>query len=299
MNCKFCGSSRLTKKGKLGSGKPRYKCKDCGKWGNIEVYKHRTARILLLDIETLPGEYYAFDPRVDYLSADKQIKDWSISCWAAKWLFESEIMGEVVSPQEAFDRKQDSILGGIWKLMDESDIIVTQNGINFDIKKLNAKFIESRYAPPSKYLNVDTLKVAQGVFGFSYNNLNELGKRAGIERGKIPMTFSDWKACLTNDKSAKEALAHKLEYCKNDVAPLLEDVYLWMLPWIPNHPNLNLYTINYDDRCPKCESDNLIWGMEYPTPAGLYKGFRCNSCGSIGRGSSYKEHRIKVTVIKP
>lgn len=294
--CKFCGSSRLIKKGKLGSGKPRYKCKDCGRWGNVDVHRHRSARILLLDIETLPGEYYAFDPKVDYLSAPMQIKDWSISCWAAKWLFEPEIMGEVVSPQEAFDRTEQSILGGIWKLMDEADIIVTQNGINFDIKKLNSKFIENRYTPPSKYLNVDTLKVAQGVFGFTYNNLNELGKKAGVGE-KIKMTFSDWKACLTNDKQAKEALAHKLEYCKNDVAPLLEDVYLWLLPWIPNHPNLNLFTLHDSDVCPKCESKELAWGFEYPTPTGLFNGFRCLSCGAIGRSSS-KDTKMKSTTIR-
>jgi hypothetical protein len=297
-SCKFCGSSRLTKKGTLGSGKARYRCKDCGKWGNLgEVYRHRSARILLLDIETLPGEYYAFDPKVDYLSADKQIKDWSISCWAAKWLFEPEIMGEVVSPQEAFDRKETSILGGIWKLMDEAHIVVTQNGINFDIKKLNSKFIENGYAPPSKYLNVDTLKVAQGVFGFSYNNLNELGKKAGIPTGKIRMSFDDWKNCLTNDKSAKQALEHKLEYCKNDVAPLLEDVYLWELPWMPNHPNLNLFTLHDEQVCPKCESSELTWNLTYTTPQGLWKGFRCQ-CGAIGRGSSYKEHRLKATSIQ-
>src|SRR5690242_9742355 len=65
-------------------------------------YRFRSAKILLLDIETLPGEFYAFDPKVDYLSPDKKIKDWSISCYAAKWLFEPEIMGEVVSAEEAF-----------------------------------------------------------------------------------------------------------------------------------------------------------------------------------------------------
>lgn len=298
MNCKFCGSSRLIKRGKLESGKSRYKCKNCGKWGNVgEIYKNRTARILLLDIETLPGEYYAFDPKVDYLSADKQIKDWSISCWAAKWLFDDEIMGEVVSPQEAFDRTEKSILGGIWGLMNKADVIVTQNGIRFDIRKLNSKFIENGYAPPSKYLNVDTLVVAKSVFGFSYNNLNELAKKAGIDRGKIPMSFSDWKSCLTNDKSAKDSLEHKLEYCRNDVAPLLEDVYLWMLPWIPNHPNLNLYSNSDSKNCPKCESPRLEWGLYYPTPTGIWEGFRCLSCGAIGRSAS-KEHKVNSTIIR-
>lgn len=297
MNCLSCGSSRIVKRGKLESGKARYRCKDCGKWGNVgEVYRQRTARILLLDIETLPGEYYAFSPKVEYLSPEMQIKDWSISCWAAKWLFEPEIMGEVVTPQEAFDRTEKSILGGIWKLMDEADIIVTQNGIDFDIRSLNSKFIENSYVPPSKYLNVDTLRVARSVFRFSYKRLDELGKKFGIGT-KMKMDFGDWVACLTNDSSAKDALDHKLEYCKNDVAPLLEDVYLRMLPWIQNHPNLGLYTNHAGNVCPKCESQNLNWGEEYPTPTGLFNGFRCVSCGTIGRGVGI-ENKIQSTSVR-
>lgn len=280
----------------------QYQCKDCGKFSSyasvFDEHRHRfrSSRILLLDIETLPGEYYAFDPKVEYLSADKRIKDWSISCYAAKWLFEPEIMGEVVTPKEAFDRKEDSILGGIWKLMDQAHIIVTQNGVRFDIKKLNSKLIKAGYAPPSKYLNVDTLLTARSVFGFSYNNLNELARELGIGDEKIKMTFPDWSNCLTNDKSAKSALEYMLTYCKKDVAPMLEDVYLRMLPWMHDHPNLGVYTNHDADVCPRCESQDLQWGLEYPTPQGLWEGGRCNSCGAIWRGKG-KTYKIKGTQI--
>lgn len=255
--------------------------------------RFRSARILLLDIETLPGEYYAFDPKVEYLSPDKKIKDWSISCYAAKWLFEPEIMGEVVSAEEAFNRDETSILKSVWKLMDDADIIVTQNGVGFDIPKLNTKLIKHGYIPPSKFLNVDTLRVSRSVFGFSYNRLDEVGQEFGIGK-KIEMVFNDWKMCLTNDISAEEYLQNMLIYCKRDVAPLLEDVYLKMLPWIPNHPNLNLYVEHDADVCPKCESQDLRWGNMYPTPQGLWKGWRCQSCGASGRGKG-KEHKIKGT----
>ena len=100
-----------------------------------------------------------------------------------------------------------SILGGIWKLMDEADIIITQNGINFDIKKLNSRFIQYQMFPPARFLNVDVFRVAKSVFGFSYNRLDELGKKFGIG-SKTKMEFQDWKSCLTNDKAADESIHH-------------------------------------------------------------------------------------------
>jgi hypothetical protein len=257
----------------------------------------RTAKILLLDIETLPGEYYAFDPKVDYLSPDKQIKDWSIACWCAKWLFSPEILGERVTAQEAYDRDDRRILGGAWKLMNEAHIIVTQNGIAFDVKKLYSKFVENKFAPPADFKNVDTLKTAKEVFGWSYNRLDELGQKLGIGK-KIKMTFEDWKMCLTNDKSAEEYLDKMMEYCKRDVAPLLEDVYLAMLPYMKSHPNMNVFTNHDGDVCPKCESQSISWNeKDYSTPQGLWESFRCNSCGATGRGTK-KDHKIKGVSIR-
>lgn len=267
---------------------------------NLQVNRprhQRSARILLLDIETLPGEYYAFDPRVDYLSPDKQIKDWSIACWGAKWLFDDEIMGEAVTPEEAYHRQDKSILSTIWKLMDEAHIVVTQNGINFDHKKLNSRFIEHQMAPPAKAMRVDTFKTAKETFGWSYNRLDELGKKLGIGK-KIDMSFVDWKNCLTRDESAGVALNHMLTYCKRDIAPLLEDVYLAMLPYMENHPNMNVFSALEAFVCPKCESGGLEWGEKpYATPQGLWEAFRCTACGATGRGTR-KEHNIKSVGIK-
>lgn len=292
MDCKTCGSL-MYRRGKLGSGKIRYSCKNkkCRKWESVGKSKTRSAKILLLDIETLPGEYYAFDPKVEYLSPDKQIKDWSIACWSAKWLFDDKIVGESVNAQDAYNRQDGEILLGIWNLMEEADIIVTQNGINFDIKKLNTKFLENRLPPPMRFVNVDTLKTAKEVFGFSYNRLDELGQKLGIGK-KLDMSFQDWKNCLTNDKKAEQALAHMLTYCKRDIAPLLEDVYLAMLPYMNNHPNLNVYTNHSGEVCPKCEGRIKWGGKPYATAQGLFESFRCIECGATGRGTK-KNRKIK------
>lgn len=298
ITCKHCGSDRLVRRG-MRSGRQRTQCKNCKKFTS-SFYIPRTqisAKILLLDIETAPGEYYSWSREPNYLAPEMRIKDWSILCWSAKWLFEPEIMGQTVKPKEAINRTEESILEGIWKLMNQAQIIVTQNGIKFDIKRLNSKLIKHGYSPPSHYMNVDTLKVAKDKFDFTYNSLEELGRELlGVEEGKIKMNMADWKMCV---KGSQEHLDKMLAYCKNDVAPLLEDVYLRLRPWANTHPNLNLFTDHDSDVCPKCESANLRWNLEYPTPQGLWMGFRCELCGATGRGKSTSEDRLKVVGVVP
>jgi hypothetical protein len=268
-----------------------------GKVQSKGVKHKRSARIALIDIETLPGEFYAFDPKVEYLSSDKMIKDVSISCWAAKWLFEPEIMGETVSAAEAYNRDDRSILNGIWKIMDEADMLIFHNGLNFDMPVLYGRFATYGMKPPTKFTTVDTCKTSKSVFKFSYNGLDQLGQRFGIGK-KIDMSFLDWKNCLTNDRNASIALEQMLTYCKNDIAPLLEDVYLAMLPYIPNHPNLGLWSLNEGNCCTHCESTDLNWNEKrYATPQGLWKSWRCNTCGSVGRGTGKENKEAKATLV--
>lgn len=300
MKCKHCGNTEFQKRGKIGRKflgmtltVNRYQCKNCLRYVQSNPVYGRSAKILLLDIETIPGEYYAYDPDPGFIQPDMQIKDWSVVCWAAKWLFDSEVMGQVVTPKEAIARREGSVLEKAWRLMDDADVIVWHNGSKFDMKKLNTKFLIYGYPPPSVYLGVDTLKTAKETFSFSYNRLDELGKELGIGT-KHKMIFENWKRCAEGDK---EYLDKMLYYCKNDVAPLLEDVYLKMLPWMKNHPNLGLYADTDRDVCPRCESRELSWGnKDYPTPMGLWLGFRCNACGAVGRGHG-ADNKIKAVHI--
>lgn len=295
--CSRCGGKlQLRGRYKHDDFKTRTWCTQCGDWNYTPSRHHRPSRILLLDIETLPGEYYSWSNDPNFLSPDAQIKDWSISCWSAKWLFETEVMGERVSSEDAINRRDGKILGGIWKLVDKAQVIVTQNGTRFDMPSLNTRWALHGYKPPSNYLNVDTLLVAKQKFRFTYNRLDELGKKLGIGK-KHEMHFVDWKNCIEGSaKSRTEALKKQLEYCKNDVAPLLEDVYLFMLPWMKNHPNMNIYTDTDDEICRNCGSE-IVWSEEYATPQGIWKGWRCTSCGAIGRGTG-KRHKIKSVHIK-
>lgn len=273
----------------------RYQCQNCGSYSRSTPRHARTAKILLLDIETLYMEVDGiWNLKTEYIAHDSITKDWSILCWGAKWLFEPTIMGQVVTPQEAMERREGSVLKKIWKLIDEADILVYQNGDEFDIPRLNTKFAKYGYPPPSPYLSVDTLKAARKAFWLPSYKLDYVGKYVLGLNGKIKMEMDDWRACARGEKKALDKM---FTYCKFDIAPLLEDWYLYLLPWVKGHPNLNIYPDHDSDVCPHCESQDLSWNTQYPTPQGLWEGFRCNACGATGRGTSAKTRKIKGTKI--
>lgn len=248
-------------------------------------------KILLLDIETLPMEVYVWGLMYNnYISHESIIKDWSLACWSAKWLFDEKCSGEVVSAEEARNREDKSILDGIWRLLDEADIVITQNGDSFDLPKLNVRFLKAGLPPPMYYKSIDTKIVMKSTFGFSSNKLDYVTQLLGIE-GKDEMVYEDWLNCLRGGKVALDALNKMLSYNMKDVF-ILEELYVLLRPWIKGHPNLNLYSIGDTDVCPNCGNIHLDWKGKYATPLGLYRAFRCLRCGAIGRGTK-KEYKLK------
>jgi len=71
--------------------KVKYQCPKCLKYQKLEPRHPRTAKILLLDIETLYMEVRGiWNLKTEYIRPSLVVKDWSILCWAAKWLFEPD-----------------------------------------------------------------------------------------------------------------------------------------------------------------------------------------------------------------
>lgn len=249
-------------------------------------------KILLLDIETMPIEALVWDVWKQNIYLDQVKKDWSIICYAAKWLFSPKVFGAVVRPDEAVAHTDDSILMGLWGLMNEADYIIWHNGNEFDRKKINARFFVNNYPKPMYYQSVDTLKIAKENFALTYNKLDWIAQIIGVGR-KIETEFKWWKECEAGDP---KYLAMMLKYNKMDVH-LEEEVYLRLRPWMEKHPNMNLYANMIGDCCPTCGSNNLNWNGKYATALGLYKAFRCEECGAIGR-STLKKNKLTASEVQ-
>lgn len=250
-------------------------------------------KILLLDIETLPMEAYVWGTWRQDIYMDQIIKDWSILGWSAKWLFDDKVMGAVVTPQEARDRTDRSVLLRVWELMNEANIIIWHNGNNFDAKKLNARFFQNGYPKPLYYQSIDTKKIATDTFAFTYNKLDWIAQILGIGR-KIETDFQWWVECAHGNKKYLNLM---LEYNKMDVH-LEEEVYLRLRPWMEKHPNLNVYGVGEKVvGCAVCGNKNLTWQKTWQTELGLYKAFRCEVCGAPGR-STQKAFKVGSAATK-
>jgi hypothetical protein len=235
-------------------------------------------KILIFDIETSPMEVYVWGLYKQQISTANVIKDWSLLSWSAKWLFGNEIMSQRVTGAEAKERKDGSIVSGLWKLLNEADIVIGHNSQRFDVRKSNFRFAMNGLLPPMPYKQIDTMKHAMKVFGVSSYKLDYLNKVFGND-AKIKTDFSLWPACVRGDE---EALAKMEEYNRFDVV-VTEELYLTLRPWMKGHPNVALYINTDETLCTNCGNEELSWGGYYYTPAGKYKSFRCDKCGAIGR----------------
>ena len=197
---------------------------------------------------------------------------------AWKWLDKNKV--EAVSLLDNKNYKKEPhndrvIAEVIWKILDECDILIGHNIDAFDNKMMNSMFIRHGMLPPSPYKTVDTLKVAKRNGKFVSNKLDDLGQLLNIGAKVKHEGFPMWLAC---DKGDSKAYAKMIKYNKQDVR-LTERLYLELLPWIPNHPALNILDSKLDG-CTNCGSLNIILGSHRTVSrTNSYQYARCNNCG--------------------
>lgn len=250
----------------------------------METYKRGT-RILLFDIETMANLAWVWEKYEQDVIAYE--KEWYMLCFAYKWLGESKItvIGLDDFPHYTRgDSNEKRLIGCLWHLFNEADIIIAHNGNSFDIKKANAKFIQYEFAPPSHYKTIDTKLVARRYFKFNSNKLDDLAKILGIGRKIDVGRFEDiWLGCALGNKSAWKRMK---TYNKKDVL-LLEQVYLKLRAWMNPHPHVGLLS-DLPDACPNCGKLALV-RRGYAIRGGKrkYRKLQCKNCGA------WTQHPIK------
>lgn len=240
------------------------------------------AKVLLFDIETAPILGYVWGLWENNVALNQVKADWHVLSWAAKWLGDDpkKIMYKDQRGKKHIEDDSD-LLKGIWKLLDEADVVITQNGKSFDQKKLNARFILNGMKPPSSYRHIDTRQIAKKHFAFTSNKLEYMTDKLNKKYKKLKHSefggFELWTQCLADNLKAWKEME---KYNKYDVLSL-EELYYKLAPW-DNSLNFNVYNDELTVTC-SCGSEDFVKRGFFYTNSGKYQRYKCNSCGLESR----------------
>lgn len=248
-------------------------------------------KVLVVDVETSPLVAYVWDLRDQNLSINNLRDDWYVMAWAAKWLGDKEsqvIYRDLRNAKVADD--DSSILRELWKLLDEADIVITQNGVNFDAPKLNARFIMHGMKPPSPYRHLDTYQIVKRVARFTSNKLEYLTNKLCTKYKKLSHSkfpgLSLWINCLKGNKAAWDEMR---TYNIHDVLAT-EELYTKLRAWAPDSmPDVYAHA-KPDLECRVCGKTGKMRAAGTRITKKLkYRRYQCQECGSWSVGEQIKE----------
>lgn len=233
-------------------------------------------KLLFLDIETAPIVAHVWKLWENNVGLNQIVKDWHLLSWCAKWQGSSEIIYR--DQRDESDISNDKKLcQEMWKLLDEADVIATQNGKKFDAKKLNARFIINGIKPPSPYQHVDTKQIASRKFAFTSNSLEYMAKALKLKHQKLKhKKFAGhelWIECLAKNPEAWKEME---KYNKHDVLSL-EDLYDKLIAWDTTF-NPNVFNESLTTTC-TCGSTRFTKNGNRYTARGKYQRLICIKCG--------------------
>ena len=231
-------------------------------------------KILIIDIETSPIVAYTWGPKweANLLEVNEESQ---IMCFSAKWLTGKQVT-KGLSDYPGYKKNvinDKHIVADIHKLLDDADMVVTQNGISFDHKVINARFLANGMAPPSPYKMVDTKIEAKKYLKLASYSLDDMGQYFGLGRKIENGGFGLWKLCIAGNSKAWNLMK---KYNAQDVL-LTEKVYLKIRPFMKTHPNFSV--LNNKNNCPKCGSSKIQLRGSAMTSSMMYQRAQCQGCG--------------------
>lgn len=249
-----------------------------------------TPRCLVYDIETTPMTAHVWGLRDQNIGLNQIIKDWSVLAWAAKWLGDPPSKAMYLDNRKAKDVRDDkALLQPLWKLLDEADIVITQNGKNFDSPKLNARFIVHGMNPPSPYTHLDTYQIVRRVAKFTSNKLEYLTDKLCVKYKKLSHKkfpgMSLWNECLNGNKDAWNEMKR---YNIHDVLST-EEFYTKIRAWAPEAMPKPYEAVNTNRDCAICGAKGSVFGNGTRTiKTRRYQRLLCGKCGSYSKGEVIK-----------
>lgn len=245
--------------------------------GRTRIKTPSAAKILIMDIERLPGLARVWEPRTKYIGPRNFVEWPSLLCWAARWYGEKEQMFA------ATWISHDEMISQMWELYDKADILVSFNGVMFDSRHLRSEWLMAGMKPPRPWKDVDLYKVVK-QFGFESKSLDSVSRRLGRPGKALNYSMDLAYAAQGGSVRAQNTLRR---YNAGDVE-LTEWLYDRLRGWIPTHPFIGEHGPDEGDtvRCNQCGSTKLVrQPSKYRAVVVDYNLLRCAHCSGLIRSN--------------
>lgn len=224
-------------------------------------------KILTYDVETAPNLVYAFQLFNQNISIGQIVKPSRILSFAARKYGEKK-----VHYYDEFTGTHQDMIEALWKLMDETDAVVTYNGKSFDDKITQGEFMLAGLPKPSPFVDIDLLQAIRSTQKHPSHKLDYIGQSTGIGAKVAHEGFGLWKSCMEGDT---KAWARMKKYNIGDVV-LTEDLYDFLAGRIHNHPTFNGGPYNLT--CNQCGSSRLEPSGVHRAGKRQYDRYSCDVC---------------------
>jgi len=237
-------------------------------------------KILVFDIETSHNLMLAFDA-YNPNPVNNIVEERNILTASWKWLGDDKVYGAAVNA--ATPRDDRAVLLALAAAIIEADAVVAHYGDKFDMPYVRARMAINNLPPLPRVKQIDTCKIAKGVFKFNSNRLDYLGHVFGLGRKKkIPA--ETWHYCVDmrlSKRKRKEAIDEMQDYNMEDIL-LLEKVYGRLIPFVPNLMNWTKAFKDQRDVCPACGGEHIQYRGVAIKQSKRYRRYQCQECGSWG-----------------
>ena len=237
-------------------------------------------RVLVLDIETAPMTAYVWGRREQNIAINQIKNDWYVLAWSAKWL--GDPASKIIYRDQRHSKNLENdtnLLSELWTLLDEAEIVLTQNGKNFDIPKLFARFILQGRKPPSPFTHLDTYQIARRIAQFTSNSLDYLSHQLCTTHKKLKHRkfpgMALWNACLSGNQEAWKEMER---YNIQDTLAT-EELYLKLRAWAPTTAPKPYHEHPSQTKCTTCGETTVIKNGFRTNQATTYQRYICRNCG--------------------
>ncbi len=229
------------------------------------------SKILVLDIETAPITALVWGLFNQNISLNQIRDNGGILCVGLKWLGEKNCY-----MFSKWEHGYEGMINAVHAFMSEADAIITYNGSRFDIPKLRGACAEIGLLPPPPVNSIDVYTSVKKL-GLISNKLAFVGPYLKIGKKLETGGMELWTGVMDGDKRSQKKME---KYCVQDVR-LLETVYVRLLPYLVNHPNIG----GGAGSCRSCGSRNLHSRGHRLTKLLRIQRMQCQDCGTWNDGA--------------